>query len=60
MNDIDDKIREALQAEDAELFAEYGGEQSMWPNMMMIAPIKTAFRWPMKRSAIQPPGSAVM
>ena len=29
MKSIDDKIREALHAEDADLFREYGGEQSV-------------------------------
>lgn len=43
MNDIDDKIREALQAEDAELFAEYGGEQSMLT--MVMETFRTRSRW---------------
>ena len=30
MSDLDDKIRTALHAEDAELFPEHGGEQSMF------------------------------
>jgi hypothetical protein len=29
MSDLDDQIRQALQAEDAELFAEFGGEQTL-------------------------------
>jgi len=30
MSELDDKIRAALRQEDAELFAEHGGEQSMF------------------------------
>ncbi len=31
-----------------------------WPQAMMTPPQSTARRWPISRSAIQPPGSAVM
>ncbi len=34
MKEIDHKIREALQAEDAELFEEFGGEQSLGERVM--------------------------
>ena len=31
-----------------------------WPDAMMMPPYSTARRWPISRSAIQPPGSVVM
>ncbi len=34
MNDLDEKIREALRSEDAELFGEIGGEPSMFEMVM--------------------------
>jgi len=36
-----------------------GMASEMWPNMMMMPPMRTALRWPRKRSAIQPPGRLI-
>ncbi len=43
MRDIDDKIKEALRAEDAELLDLYGGEQSMLE--MAIGVLRGHHRW---------------
>ena len=43
MNELDDKIRQALQKEDAELFAEFGGEPSMYE--MIMETFRGRHRW---------------
>ncbi len=44
MSDLDDKIRQALHKEDAELFAEVGGELSILE--MMMETFRGRHRWP--------------
>lgn len=43
MNDLDDKIREALRNEDAELFGDFGGEPSMYE--MIAETFRGRHRW---------------
>ncbi len=43
MSDLDDKIREALRKEDAELFEEFGGEPSMYE--MVMETFRGRYRW---------------
>ena len=43
MNELDDKIREALRKEDAELFADFGGEPSM--HEMVMETYRGKHRW---------------
>ncbi len=43
MNELDDKIREALRKEDAELFEEFGGEPSMYE--MVMETFRGRYRW---------------
>ena len=45
MRDIDRKIREALRAEDEDLFTEYGGELGLFE--MVIDSFRTKHRWVM-------------
>ena len=43
MNELDDKIREALRKEDAELFEEFGAEPSMYE--MVMETFRGRYRW---------------
>lgn len=43
MTDIDEKIRDALEAEDAELFAEYEGEQGIFE--MVAGVFRGRLKW---------------
>ncbi len=43
MNELDDKIREALRKEDAELFEDLGGEPSMYE--MVMETFRGRYRW---------------
>ncbi len=43
MNDLDKKIREALSAQDAELFEEFGGEQGLME--MIVDTFRGQRRW---------------
>lgn len=43
MNELDDKIREALRNEDADLFDDFGGELSMFA--MVIETFRGKHRW---------------
>ena len=43
MNDLDNKIREALSAQDAELFEEFGGEQGLME--MIVDTFRGQRRW---------------
>ncbi len=43
MNELDNKIREALSAQDAELFEEYGGEQGLME--MILDTFRGQRRW---------------
>ncbi len=43
MNELDKKIREALRKEDAELFEDFGGEQSMFD--MVMETFRGRHRW---------------
>lgn len=43
MNDLDDKIREALRNEDAQLFEDLGGEPSMYE--MIMETFRGRYRW---------------
>ncbi len=43
MNELDDKIREALRKEDAEIFEDFGGELSMFE--MVMETFRGKHRW---------------
>ena len=43
MSELDDKIREALRQEDAELFEEFGAEPSMYE--MVMETFRGRYRW---------------
>ena len=43
MKELDDKIREALRKEDAELFEDFGGEPSMYE--MVMETFRGRYRW---------------